>query len=172
MEKGYVQVYTGNGKGKTTAALGLALRAAGAGWRVFFGQFIKGGEYSEITGLARFSELVTVEQFGLGRFIKGQPAAEDLAAARRGLARMREVAASGEYRLVIFDEGNGAVRCGLFSIGELLAAISGRAAGTEVVVTGRDAAPELLALADLVTEMREVKHYFSHGVQARTGIEK
>lgn len=171
-QRGYVQVYTGNGKGKTTAALGLALRAAGAGFRVFFGQFIKGGDYSEIKGLARFAECITVEQFGLGRFIKGEPAPEDVAVARQGLAKMKEVVASGDYGLVVLDEANVAVRCGLFSVQELLAVIGGRAPVTEVVITGRDASPEIIAHADLVTEMMEIKHYFQAGVAARTGIEK
>lgn len=170
--KGYLQVYTGPGKGKTTAAIGLAVRAAGAGLKVYFTQFIKGGEYSEIVALARFQDLIVVEQFGLGRFLKGKPAAEDVRAAKQGLEKIKKIIASGRYDVVILDEANVAVGCGLFSIDELLEIVEKRAAATELVITGRNAAPELLARADLVTEMRELKHYFAQGVQARTGIEK
>jgi len=170
--KGYLQVYTGPGKGKTTAAIGLAVRAAGAGLKVYFTQFIKGGEYSEIAALTRFQDLIIVEQFGLGRFIKGEPSAEDIRAAKQGLEKIKKIIASGRYDVVILDEANVAVGCGLFSIDDLLEIVEKRAAATELVITGRNAAPELLARADLVTEMREMKHYFAQGVQARTGIEK
>jgi cob(I)alamin adenosyltransferase len=170
--KGYIHVYTGDGKGKTTAALGLALRAAGAGLKVFIAQFMKRGDYSEIKALERFGEEVTVEQYGLGRFVRGNPDPADIDAARKGLERVREIFTAGCHGLVILDEANVAAACGLFSPVDLLDLINARPEGVEVVLTGRNAAPEILTRADLVTEMKMVKHYFQQGVGARTGIEK
>lgn len=170
--KGCVQVYTGDGKGKTTAALGLALRAAGAGLKVYIGQFMKKGDYSEIKALAHLAEAVTIEQFGLGRFVDGRPAPAEIEAARQGLQRVHAVLAAGRHAVVIVDEANVAAACGLLSTDALLALVDARPAGVELVFTGRSADPRLLARADLVTEMRAVKHYFDQGVAARTGIEK
>ena len=170
--QGYIQVYTGNGKGKTTAALGLALRAAGAGLNVFMAQFMKRGDYSELKALARFKDRITVEQFGLGRFIRGDPDPEDIAAARRGLDRVRQIFAADGHQLVILDEANVAASCGLFSSADLLDLINAKPEGLEVVLTGRNAASEIMARADLVTEMKAVKHYYQEGVVARLGIEK
>jgi len=170
--KGYIQVYTGDGKGKTTAALGLALRAAGAGLRVFVAQFLKLGDYSEIAALKRMADLITVEQFGLGRFIRGAPDAEDIAAACRGLARVKEIFAAGRHAVVILDEANVAAACGLFSAVDLMDLIRARPEGVEVVLTGRNAAAAILAQAGLVTEMKALKHYYQAGVAARVGIEK
>jgi cob(I)alamin adenosyltransferase len=170
--QGYVQVYTGNGKGKTTAALGLSIRAAGAGLKVFIGQFIKKGDYSEIKALARFSDLITVEQFGQGRFLNGKPDPDDIALCRLGLVRMREVIASGKYPVVILEEANIAVRYGLITENELVELIQTKPAEVELVITGRDATDRIMALADLVTEMRAVKHYYEKGVASRVGIEK
>ncbi len=172
MEKGYVQVYTGNGKGKTTAAIGLAVRAAGAGRRVYFMQFVKGRLYSEIEALKKLSPLITVHQCGLGRFIKGEPSNEDRAKASRGFAECTKTLREGTYDIVVLDEANVAVSLGLVSIKELLQAIGQKNRATEVVITGRNAHPDLIAHADLVSEIHEVKHYFSNGVGARTGIEK
>ncbi len=168
---GYVQVYTGNGKGKTTAALGLTLRAAGAGLRVFFAQFLKCGEYSEIAALRRFEDLVTVRQYGCPEFVTGAPGEEDRAAARRGRLEAREALVSGEYGVVVLDEVNVAVRLGLFSAGEVLELLDARPPEVELVLTGRDADPRIVERADLVTEMREVKHYYRQGIKARKGIE-
>jgi cob(I)alamin adenosyltransferase len=170
--KGYVQVYTGNGKGKTTAALGLALRAAGAGLRVFIAQFLKGGDYSEIRALRRLEENITVKQYGRGVFINGKPADEDVLAARQGLAEARERMASGEYDVVILDEANVAALLGLVTVGDLLDFIGIKPYDVELVITGRSADPLVMKRADLVTEMTEVKHYYRDGVQAREGIEK
>jgi cob(I)alamin adenosyltransferase len=170
--KGYIQVYTGDGKGKTTAGLGLALRAAGAGLKVFIGQFIKQGDYSEINALKRFSDLVTVEQFGLGRFIKGKPAPEDIEMSRHGLEKIKKIFAAGEHHVVILDEANVAVTVGLFSEAELIDLIALKPENTELLITGREASPGIIEKADLVTEMREIKHYYRKGVQARDGIEK
>jgi cob(I)alamin adenosyltransferase len=171
-EKGYLQVYTGDGKGKTTAALGLALRAAGAGARVYIAQFVKGMYYAELKALERFSDLIVIERFGRECFIRNKPDAEDIALARRGLARAGEIIASGEHPLVILDEASIAIYFELFSIADLLEIVRSRPAWVEVVVTGRRAPEELLAVADLVTEMREIKHYYQAGVAAREGIEK
>jgi cob(I)alamin adenosyltransferase len=168
---GKVQVYTGEGKGKTTAALGLALRAAGAGLPVFIAQFMKSGESSELAALARLGDTIRLEQFGTGRFVRGAPGPEDVAAAARGLARVREVMQAGGWRVVILDEANLAASLGLLPIEELLALIDTRPADMELVFTGRAAPPALLARADLVSEIRAVKHYFQRGVAARLGIE-
>ena len=170
--KGYVQVYTGAGKGKTTAALGLALRAAGAGLRVYICQFMKSGEFSEIKALRRFADQITVEQFGTGRFIKGQPAPEEIEAGLRGLARLKEAVMGMGFDLVIAEEANVAVSCGLFSTAQLCELIDHKPEDLELVITGRDAQPEVIARADLVTEMKAVKHYYFQGVVARVGIEK
>ena len=169
---GYVQVYTGNGKGKTTAALGLALRAAGAGLKVFIGQFLKSGETSEIKALKRLSDWITVEHYGRPHFVRGVPAAEDIRAARQGLERIQQVLADGRYHVVILEEANVAVKYGLLRCEDVLHLIQTKPRETELVITGRDAPPEIIDGADLVTEMTEIKHYFHRGVPARIGIEK
>ena len=167
----YTQVYTGDGKGKTTAALGLALRAVGAGLRVYLGQFIKGGEYSEIKVLrTRFPE-VTVEQYGAGRFILRTPSPDDLEAARDGLARLRAAMCSGQYEVVIADEANTAMAAGLFPEEDLLSLMSDKPVTVELVLTGRGAGARVRERADLVTEMTCIKHYFEAGVPGRPGIE-
>ena len=170
--QGYVQVYTGDGKGKTTASLGLALRAAGAGLRVYIAQFIKSGDYSEIKALKRFDDLITVEQFGLGRFIKGRPSDADIQAGAEGIAKLKQVFAEGRYDVVIAEEGNTAAACGLFPVDTLLELIEARPDSVELVITGRGADRRVIDRADLVTEMQAVKHYYEKGVAARVGIEK
>jgi cob(I)alamin adenosyltransferase len=170
--KGYVHVYTGNGKGKTTAALGLAIRAAGAGLNVYIAQFIKHGESSEIKALNRLSDKITIEQFGRGRFIRGRPSEKDLAAARSGLNQIKKILKAGKHAVVILDEANVAVSLNLFSENELLEIIDPRPDNVEIIITGRAAGPRIIEAADLVTEMKEIKHYFKSGVKARVGIEK
>jgi len=170
-EKGYVQVYTGDGKGKTTAALGLALRAAGAGLRVFIAQFVKGMEYSELASLALLRDSIEVRQYGLRCFIEGAPSPEDVAAARKGLEETREAIRSGGFDLVILDEANIATWFRLFEVAELLELIDLAQGRMEIVITGRKADPRVIERADLVTEMREIKHYYAQGVAARAGIE-
>lgn len=170
MERGYIHVYTGNGKGKTTAVLGLSLRAVCAGKRVFFGQFIKGMEYSELK-CTEFMNNFEIEQFGRRCFIYEAPEQEDITAARNGLARMRDVLKSGRYDIVVMDELNIALYFKLFSVEEAIAAINDRDENTEVIITGRYAPEEIISIADLVTEMKEIKHYYNEGVQAREGIE-
>lgn len=170
-ERGYVQVYTGDGKGKTTAAIGLALRAAGAGLRVFIAQFVKSGRYSEIEALERFSDLVVCRQYGRGCWLRGEPSEEDIRLAREGLKEIRGIVQSGQYQLVILDEANIATCFKLFDAEDLISLIDIKPDGVELVFTGRRADPLLIARADLVTEMREVKHYYRKGVPARRGIE-
>jgi cob(I)alamin adenosyltransferase len=170
--RGFVQIYTGNGKGKTTAAIGLAIRAAGAGLKVFIAQFLKQGDYSEIKTLDKFSDLISVEQYGLGRFIKGQPPQVEIDAALAGLERLERALGSGDYDLIIVEEGNVATACGLFDVQRLLDLIAAKPEEMELVITGRGAAPAVMEVADLVTEMVEIKHYYQKGVMARKGIEK
>jgi len=171
---GYIQVYTGNGKGKTTAALGLALRAAGHGFKTFIGQFLKGRPSGEIEAAKRLSPLVRIEQFGREGFIlvKDGPDDEDVTKARAGLARSLEAMLSGDYRIIVLDEINTAVHFGLVPESEVLALLDRKPAGVELVLTGRYAPDSFLERADLVTEMTERKHYHSQGVKARDGIEK
>jgi cob(I)alamin adenosyltransferase len=170
--KGYVQVYTGDGKGKTTAALGLALRAAGAGLRVFIAQFVKGAEYSEIKALARFSDLITLRQYGRGCFIGHDPGEEDKRMAGSGLEEAESAMVSGNYQVIILDEINIATHFSLLPVERLLETIRKKPAGVELVMTGRKADTRIVEIADLVTEMREIKHYYQKGVEAREGIEK
>lgn len=170
MNKGYVQVYTGNGKGKTTAAFGLALRAVCAGKKVFIGQFVKGMQYSELKVVEYLPDL-EIEQFGRGCFIYDQPAAEDIKLARKGLERCQAILKEGRYDVVILDEINIAMYFKLFSVEAVLDMLTNRARHTEVVLTGRYAPEEIINAADLVTEMKEIKHYYTVGVEAREGIE-
>lgn len=170
MSKGQIHIYTGNGKGKTTAALGLALRAVCAGKKVFFGQFVKGMNYSELKAPSYLPGF-EIRQFGCGRFIYNQPTEEDIAAAREGLATCRRVLAEGRHDLVVLDELNIALYYKLFSVEEAIELIKSKPEATELVITGRYAPPELIELADLVTEMKEIKHYYTKNVPARKGIE-
>ena len=170
--KGYVQVYTGDGKGKTTAAIGLAIRAAGAGLKVFIAQFLKAGKYNELKALSRFSDLIKIKQYGRGCLIYGSPEEEDIRAAKKGLEEVKNVIRSGEYDLVILDEANIATYYNLFTADELLELIRSRPENVEIVITGRMADPKIIAEADLVTEMKEIKHYYQKGVIAREGIER
>ena len=170
--KGYVQVYTGDGKGKTTAALGLALRAVGAGKKVFIAQFVKGQEYSELDAVKRLAPLLTLKQYGRKNFIHGKPAPEDLHAAQEGLNEVRKLIRSGKYDLFILDEINIATHLELIPTSEVLTLIRQKPEHVELVLTGRYADQKLIDAADLVTDMRPVKHYFEKGVTARKGIEK
>ncbi|HEX8947907.1 MAG TPA: cob(I)yrinic acid a,c-diamide adenosyltransferase [Dissulfurispiraceae bacterium] len=171
MRKGYIQVYTGNCKGKTTAALGLALRAAGAGLRTFIVQFIKKRRCSEHKALERFNDLITIKQYGTGFLRDRKPKKAAIDSARKGLEEARKVLASREYDVVILDEVNVATHKGLFGVEELLALMDIKPASTELVLTGRYADRRVIKEADLVTEMKEVKHYARKGIKARVGIE-
>jgi cob(I)alamin adenosyltransferase len=171
VEKGLVQIYTGEGKGKTTAALGLSLRAAGQGLRVFIAQFAKGMRYGELDALQRLQDRITVKQYGRECFIRKAPTQEDLRLARAGWAEVLRVAAAGEQDLLVLDEIGIALYYGLVGLEELEELIRSRPAGLELVLTGRKIPEALYELADLVTDMREVKHYYRKGVKARRGIE-
>lgn len=172
-DRGYVQIYTGNGKGKTTAAIGLTVRALGAGLRVFFAQFIKGGRYSEIDMLEKIASdgNLTCKQYGRGCFIMREPAEEDRAAAKEGLAEVKAAMTSETYQLIVLDEANVAASLGLLDAGDLIDLVLSKPASVELLFTGRNAPQELIERADLVTEMTEIKHYYKKGVLARRGIE-
>jgi len=165
-----IQVYTGNGKGKTTAAIGLALRAAGAGLNVYIAQFVKGRCYSEIKALKKISK-IKVEQFGRRCFIKKNPDRIDYQLALKGFNKVNEVISKRKYQVVILDEINIAVKFKLVSLDSLLELIKDTPRGIELVLTGRYAHPEIIKLADLVSEIKEKKHYYTKGIKARRGIE-
>jgi cob(I)alamin adenosyltransferase len=173
LAKGLVQVYTGSGKGKTTAALGLALRAVGSGLRVHIMQFLKGQTvYGELEAAKALAPLLTIEQVGRKNFIiPGKIDPVDVEVAQRAFARARTLLLSGDYDLVILDELNCAVDLGLIPLAAVKELIAHKPLTTELVLTGRGAHAEIIALADLVTEMREIKHYYNAGQPARVGIE-
>jgi cob(I)alamin adenosyltransferase len=170
--KGNIHVFTGDGKGKTTAALGMAMKAAGVGQKVFIAQFIKSDDYSEIKALERFSDLISVEQYGLGCFIEEKATPGDIEAARQGLEKVKRIISSGEHRVVILDEANIAVYFSLFSEQELLDIMAAKPEKMELIITGRKAPPGIIEKADQAIEFREIKHYYRKGVTARRGIEK
>lgn len=170
MKKSYVHVYTGDGKGKTTAAFGLALRAALSGKSVYIGQFIKGMKYSEV-GIENILENITIEQFGQGCFINREPTDKDIAMGRQALLKCKEILKGGMYEVVILDEINIALYFNLFTLEEVLDILKERESGVEVVLTGRYAQKKLIEFADLVTEMKEIKHYYTKGVLSREGID-
>jgi len=168
--KGFIHLYTGNGKGKTTAALGLALRAAGAGKTVFMAQFVKGMHYSELDALKSFPAIET-KQFGLDCFIVNQPTQEDIGAARKGLEKVSSIIRDNNYDMVILDEICIALYYHLFEMDIVLELLKAKPEKMEIILTGRYAPPELYEIADLVTEMNEIKHYYQKGIEARKGIE-
>jgi cob(I)alamin adenosyltransferase len=172
--RGFVQVYTGNCKGKTTAALGLALRGLGHGLKTYMGQFMKGQHYGELEAVKMMQPYITIEQYGRSSWVHVQnPASEeDRLMAKQGLEKSREAMLSGEYDIIVLDEINTANYFKLISLEEMLELILAKPDGIELVFTGRHAPPELIMEADLVTEMTEVKHYFRKGIQARDGIER
>ncbi|OGS37069.1 MAG: cob(I)yrinic acid a,c-diamide adenosyltransferase [Elusimicrobia bacterium RIFOXYB2_FULL_49_7] len=171
-ERGCLQVYTGTGKGKSTAAFGLALRSAGAGKKVFIAQFVKGMDYSELKSISCLKKWIFLKQYGRKGYIVEKPLPEDRRLAKKGLAEAALAMKKGRYDLVILDEACIALFFKLYSVSDLLSAIKGRAFHVEVVVTGRYAPPLLIKTADLVTEMKEIKHYYNQGINARVGIEK
>ena len=170
--KGYIQVYTGNGKGKTTAALGLAVRALGAGKKVFIGQFAKSKHYSELETIDKLLKNITVRQYGIGCFILEKPKEEDFQAAQKGLKEINDIIESNEFDVIILDEANIAIYYNLITVNELIDTVKKRNENVEIIITGRYATQEIIDFADLVTEMKEVKHYYHQGVQARVGFEK
>ncbi len=172
--KGLIQVYTGNGKGKTTAALGLALRAAGHRFRVLIIQFLKGGiSYGEIKSAKKLSPYLTIVPMGRECFVdKKDPHPVDRRWARRGWQLSKEAVQGQQFQVVILDEVNVAVDYGLVPLDELLDLMKNKPENVELILTGRRARPEVLRQADLVTEMKEVKHYYRKGIESRVGIER
>jgi len=171
MKQGLVQIYTGEGKGKTTAALGLSLRAAGRRLKVFIAQFAKGMFYGELEALKRFKSQITLKQYGRKCFIEDEPTEEDFRLAREGWKEVREILQRCEYDLLILDEIGIALHYKLVSLEEVTELIRSKPDSVELVLTGRKIPQTLYEQADLVTEMREIKHYYNAGVQARKGIE-
>ena len=172
MAKGRLYVFTGNGKGKTTAALGVAIRAVGAGKRVFIAQFAKKGHYSEIEALNRLSDSITVEQFGTGRFVGKKPRSVDFEVAAKGLERVKQVMAGEDYQMVVMDEAAVVTNLGLLAVDDLIEVTINRPEHMDLVITGRYAPQQIIEKADVATEMKARKHYFEKGVSARVGIEK
>lgn len=173
LTRGYVQIYTGNGKGKTTAALGLTLRAAGHSMHSYIGQFMKGQHYGELDALCEHP-YITIEQYAdTTCCIHRQDVTQrHVDQARRGLEQAQAALRSGRYDIVVLDEVNVAIWFGLLLVDEVLALLDERPPNVELVLTGRYAPQELIACADLVTEMCEVKHYYQQGLVARDGIER
>lgn len=165
-----IHIYTGEGKGKTTAALGLALRAQGAGLKVFIGQFLKGKKYSELKSLKRLKN-IKVEQFGTRCFIGKIPQAKDIALAKKGLARIQEIIRSKKFDIVILDEINIAIYLKMLELSCVLDVLKCCPSCVELVLTGRYAPQSLKRCADYVTEMKEIKHPFKKKITARRGIE-
>ncbi|MBI1937769.1 MAG: cob(I)yrinic acid a,c-diamide adenosyltransferase [Ignavibacteriales bacterium] len=173
IERGYIQIYTGNGKGKTTAALGQTLRAAGYGLKSYIIQFMKEYPYSELNSLKSLSQFITIEQVCGDDFVykRETPPAEEIEKALDALERIKKIMNSGEYDLIILDEVCVAIYFGLLKLNEVQAVVNSKPANVELILTGRYCPDELIEKADLVTEMKEVKHYYQKGVLARKGIE-
>ncbi|MCG2714072.1 MAG: cob(I)yrinic acid a,c-diamide adenosyltransferase [Candidatus Omnitrophica bacterium] len=165
-----IQVYTGNGKGKTTAALGLALRASGAGLKVYIAQFAKGRSCSEHKALKKLKN-IKLEQFGSGSLVRYKPQQVDIQLACQGLKKIEKIIASKKYRVIILDEINIALKLRLVSLKDVLGMIKRTPANIELVLTGRYAPVQIIKIADLVSEINEIKHYYVRGIKARKGIE-
>ena len=170
-KKGFIHVYTGNGKGKTTSAIGLGIRAVGAGLKVYMIQFMKGRRYSELDGLAHVPNFMVV-QFGRDEFVsKDKPEQIDIDLAQKGLTHAKEIIQKGTYDLVILDEINVALDYHLISLEDVLLLLKNKPEDTELVLTGRYAHPELIKHADLVSEILEIKHPYQKGIKSRKGID-
>ncbi|HOX44755.1 MAG TPA: cob(I)yrinic acid a,c-diamide adenosyltransferase [Myxococcota bacterium] len=174
LERGYVQILTGDGKGKTTAALGMALRAVGHNLKVFMIMFMKGNvEYGELETARRLAPFLEIREMGRETFVsKENPEAIDIEWARDGLRLAMKILEEGKHDMLILDEVNVAVDFGLIPVEDVLRVIRAKPDHVELVLTGRYAHADLIASADLVTEMTCVKHYYQHGVEARVGIER
>jgi len=172
LEQGYIQVYTGDGKGKTTAALGLAIRAAGHAMHTYIGQFMKARYSGEIEAL-RDNPFISIEQYGDTTFVRREEVTnEDRARAQQGLERALQAMLSEKYDIIVLDEIHMAIWFGLVSLEQTLAFLDQKPSYVELILTGRRAPQEILDRADLVTEMRQVKHYYERKVPERTGIER
>ena len=171
LEKGFIHVYTGLGKGKTTAALGLGIRAVGSGLKVYMIQFMKGRRYSELDTIEKIPNF-TIIQYGRDEFVsKENPEQIDIDLAKKGFAHAKEIINSGKYDLVILDEMNVVIDYNLIPVGEVIKLIENKPEKTELVLTGRYAHPEISKIADVVTEMLEIKHPYQNGIMARKGID-
>jgi cob(I)alamin adenosyltransferase len=170
--KGLVQVYTGNGKGKTTAAFGQALRAIGQGYRVCVIQFMKGRKYGEFLAAEKHLPNLTIHLAGLDSFVmRENPAPLDIELARQGLDLARRATAEGDYDMVILDEINVVADFGLIPLGDVIDLVKNKPASLDLILTGRYAPPEIVAIADTVSEINEVRHHYHAGVKERAGIE-
>ncbi|MBW1608435.1 MAG: cob(I)yrinic acid a,c-diamide adenosyltransferase [Deltaproteobacteria bacterium] len=171
-KKGYIQIYTGDGKGKTTAALGMAIRAAGHGMKTYIGQFMKGQHYGELTALCDHL-YITIEQYGDVACVHREDVTQrHMDQARRGLELARRAMLSNQYDIIVLDEINVAVWFDLITTKDVLDLLNDRPENMEVILTGRRAPEELIEIADLVSEVKEIKHYYNRGVKARNGIER
>lgn len=173
LKKGFIQVYTGNGKGKTTAALGQAIRSSGSGMKSLIIQFMKDFPYGELRALKSLEPLITIEQYGNDTFVfeKRPPEVKEKEEIQRGLKRASESLLSGEYDLVILDEICVCFYFGLLDLDDVMPLLSMKPENVELILTGRYCPEEILDMADLVTEMREIKHYYQKGITSRKGIE-
>lgn len=173
LEQGFTQIYTGNGKGKSTAAIGQAVRAAGFGMKTYIAQFMKEYPYNELKSLKHLTKWITIEQFGSDEFVykKELPGKEELTKAKIGLQSAKDKMLSNEYDLIILDEAIVAVYFKLFEIRDITEFVKQKPENVELILTGRYCPEELIELADLVTEMKEVKHYYQKGITSRKGIE-
>ena len=169
--KGFIHAYTGNGKGKSTAAFGLAMRAVGAGKSVFIAQFVKEMKYSEITCIEQFLPQIETKQYGLGCFIKNDPTSEDIEAARQGFLEVLNIIKEDCFDIVVLDEIFIALYFKLLTEEDIIELIKTKPEKMELVLTGRYATDYILEMCDLITEMKEVKHYYTQGVLSRKGID-
>ncbi len=173
LDKGYIQVYTGNGKGKSTAAIGQAVRAAGFGLKSYIAQFMKEYPYNELVSLSQLKEWITIEQFCGDDFVyrKELPNKDEMDKARRGLEKAKAKMLSNKYDIIILDEVLVSIHFGLFNDEEILTFMKLKPENVELILTGRYCPDKILDAADLVTEMKVIKHYYQRGILARKGIE-
>ena len=170
--RGLVIVITGNGKGKTTAAFGQALRAVGQGYRVFIMQFMKGRDYGEFVAAEKYLPRLTICRSGLDSFVmRDNPAPVDIELARQGFESAKKAVASGKYQMVILDEINVAVDFKLIALEDVTALIKNKPPALDLILTGRYAAKAVVKLADTVSEVKEIKHHYAAGIKDRAGIE-
>lgn len=170
MQKGYIQIYTGDGKGKTTAALGLSLRAVCANKSVFFAQFLKGQDYAELKAIDILPNF-TLKQYGSENFIINKASKQDVELAQKGLKEIKSIILKGEYDIIVLDELNMAIYFKLITVEEIIEILDNRNPNSEIIITGRNAPEALINYADLVSEIKAIKHYYNKGVLARKGIE-
>jgi len=171
-DRGLVMIFTGNGKGKTTAAFGQALRAIGQGYRVFVVQFMKGRRYGELIAAQKYLPNLTILRSGLDSFVmRDHPADMDIQMAQKGLAAAKKAIKSGKYDMVILDEINVALDFKLIALAEIVELIKDKPAHLDLILTGRYAPPDLIYLADTVSEVKEIKHHYNTGIKDRAGIE-